>query len=60
MNNTTTGIAAAGLASPLWLWDLMQQGAMWATVGLPLISFIWIALQVAWFIYSRYKEIRRG
>lgn len=58
VQNTTTGVAVAGATSPLWLWDIMQQGALWATVGLPIVSILWIMIQIGWFVYSKYREVK--
>lgn len=52
---TTTGLAGLGLTMPAW-WPTLEQTSNWAAQLVPILSAIWIALQIIFFIRRRRRE----
>ena len=45
MNNTTTAVAAAAVASPAWL-PAVQKASEMAAVAAPILGVIWLLVQI--------------
>lgn len=58
MRRTTDGVAAGGLSFPFWAPSLNEASSVAAAL-VPILSAVWLAVQIARFIWAWRKE-RRG
>lgn len=54
--STTNGMAALGATSPLWYWPILEHTSNIAVMLVPIVSLIWLVLQIAAFIIKKLKE----
>lgn len=57
LDHATSGVAAAGVTSPLWLPSLHDISAACAE-WLPILGMGWLAIRTGFFFYDRY--VRNG
>lgn len=56
---TTNGVAAAGLTMPFWVPSLDQVSGV-AGAMVPVLSALWLLVQIARFVWSWKKEADHG
>lgn len=53
----TTGVATGGITMPVW-WPSLSETSNWAAQMVPIVSLIWIALQILIVVRRRMRGER--
>ncbi|HBD90231.1 MAG: hypothetical protein A2092_15785 [Rhodobacteraceae bacterium GWE1_64_9] len=54
LTKATTGVATGGITMPVW-WPTLSDTSNWAAQMVPIVSLIWIVLQIVFVVRRRMR-----